>query len=87
VQMVFCSVIRKQIKDRPMWLRKAGNGLFALFWLCLTANLLLDDLARLGLWSAILGIFRMDGLDKNTILRDGMEGGIGGGRVDWRLVV
>jgi len=69
VQTVFCSVIRKHIKDCPMWLRKAGNGLFALFWLCLTADLLLDDLARLGLWSAILGIFRINGLDKNTMLR------------------
>jgi len=80
IQMTFCGVLAKQMKELLMWLRKTGNRLFVLWFLWMTADLLLDDMARSGSWLQFIGRDR-----KDLLVGSGMtkikwyEAGNGGG--------
>lgn len=61
LQMTVCAIFKGVIRRLPMWARKMGNVVFVAFWLWLTANLLLDDFARVGIWLEILGRKNFEG--------------------------
>lgn len=50
VQTSFCSLFEPQIRTLPVAVRKAGNLTFVYVWSFYTSPLLLDDLARGGIW-------------------------------------
>lgn len=67
---------KEKEKEVPMWLKRTGNGLFVLLWLHLTRWMLIDDMARSGLFlyePVPISVFRLLGLG-------GMPGE---GRRDW----
>ncbi|RDW64731.1 hypothetical protein BP6252_10382 [Coleophoma cylindrospora] len=51
LQTVLCTSLRPLISKLPSSVRKTGNVLFTFGWLCLTANWLVDDMARGGLFT------------------------------------
>ncbi|KAL2852929.1 membrane bound O-acyl transferase family-domain-containing protein [Aspergillus pseudoustus] len=47
---ILVSLLTRQRVPPTRWLRRVGNGLFALGWLLLTGRLIADDFAKGGLW-------------------------------------
>jgi len=50
LQTSFCRLFQAQIRNLPVAARKVGNLAYAVTWLFYTSPLLLDDLARGGIW-------------------------------------
>jgi hypothetical protein len=60
---MFCGGFKRQIEGLRGWLRKAGNGVFIFVWMWATADLLLDDFVRAGVWLDFLGLDGLRGFD------------------------
>ncbi|KAK3497974.1 uncharacterized protein B0T23DRAFT_354523 [Neurospora hispaniola] len=80
VQALLIAIINNRVaaptREMPRWLKRTGNGLFVLLWLHSTRWMLIDDMARSGLFlyePVPVSLFRLLGLG-------GMPGE---GRRDW----
>ena len=50
LQALLCQVLRTPIQKMPSWVRRVTNLLYVFWWGYMSANLLIDDFARGGLW-------------------------------------